>query len=694
MTRRVLAGLFLTAALLAFAPPASANIETLKAACTPQDAADGSVSNGARLPFAFCDDGLPPSGGTTPNEGAAKAIPVPERYAGFAGLPPKALPEPGSGADASGDVALDADVSVPDPSLNPRPPGGYPLMVMMHTCCGDDKRGFEASTVDDPGERWHYSNAWFATRGYVVLNYTSRGFVNSSNLGSTGQTQLDSRRYEVNDFQALACRLAADPFFGVDPRKVVITGGSYGGGLSWLALTDPLWSCGTTGRPKLQLRLAAAAPRYAWTDLLYSLVPNGTHLRDALPPTDPAQASTRNPFGFPRESIVSALYATGKFGSPPSGSHVTFHPSIDQAVACLESTDPYEQNPLCTGLFTTLIDEFLADRSAYYQNGFFSGLRDSTISPVPVFSAGSMSSPLFSQVEHRRLVERLRSVIPRYPVEEYYGDIGDFTQNKPKEWGDLCGSDHHVCTVADYPTGDLNADPPNLVRRGVTTRLDRFIDYFVKPPGVARPPKPAFDVTAALQTCPANASTGFPADEPGERFAAPSFGGLAPGRLALQAVGSQATVNAVAPNPHAVSADPIGNFAANGAHCPVDNSPAGAGVAVYDFPALTRDVTMIGRPRVIVPHSGTGAGIQLHARLYELLPDGGQVLVDRGGARVTEADATTTFDLNGNGWRFHAGRQLRIELTQDDAPYVKRSTQPSTLELTGVTLELPIRGAG
>jgi dienelactone hydrolase len=688
---RACIGCALALVLIGPAAPARADLGSLEATCVQRDAADGDASNGLELPFLFCDDGVPPSGGTTPNPGAVKALAVPQRYAGFAGLPPKASPDPGSGADSNGDVALDADLSLPDPSRHPRPAHGYPLMVMMHTCCGSDKTNFEADTVDAPGETWHYSNAWFAARGYVVLNYTARGFVNSSNQGSTGESQLDSRRYEVNDYQHVACQLAADPALGIDPRKVVTTGSSYGAGLSWLALTDPAWTCGAAGNPKIQMRLAASAPKYGWTDLLYSFVPNGTHLRDQLPPTDPAHASTRDPFGFPRQSIVTALYVTGKFGSPPSGSHLTFPASIDEAMACLGSTDPFEQNPLCASMFRTVVDEFLSDRSAYYQNDFFAGLRSGTVPRVPLFGAGSMTSPLFSQVEHRRMVERLKSVVPAYPVQEYYGDVGDFTQNKAKEWGDLCGGDHHLCALADYPGGDLNADPSTLERPGVTTKLNRFVDYYTRPPGNRDAPQPSFDVTAALQVCPANASAELPADEPGERIRAARFGQLAPNSLRLDGAGAQTTTNAAEPNPHADSADPLTNFIANGGRCPVDSSPAGPGVAVYDFPELAQAVTMIGRPRVTVPHTGVGTGVQLNARLYELMPSGEQVLVDRGGARVTQPNATTSFDLNGNAWRFRAGDRLRIELAQDDAPYVKRSTQASSLTLGGVTLRIPVR---
>jgi hypothetical protein len=687
--RACLAGALVLA--LASPSPASADLASLKGTCKQQDAADGDVSNGTRLPFVFCDDGVPPTGGMVPNTGAAKAIAVPERYAGFAGLPPKAPADPGSGADANGDIALDADVSVPDPSLNPMPADGYPLVVLMHTCCSGDKHNFEAPTIDGSGELWHYNNAWFAARGYVVLTYTSRGFVDGSGHGSTGEMQLDSRRYEVNDFQDLACQLAGDPFFHIDTHKILISGGSYGAGLAWMAMTDPTWSCGTVGRPSVRMRLAAAAPRYGWSDLLYSLVPNGTHLRDRLPPTDPALASTRNPFGFPRKSVVSALFATGTAGTPPSGSHTTFPPAIASAAACLESTDPYETNPLCAQFFGTVIDQVLSDSSPYYQNDFFNGLARGTVKPVPIFSAGSSNSPLFSQVEHREIVERLRSVIPRYPVQEYYGDVGDFTQDKAKEWGDICGTDHHVCALADYTSGDLNANPPTLQRLGVTTRLNRFLDRFAGPPGDPSAPTPAFDVTASLQVCPANASAEFPADEPGQRFTAPSFAQLAPNVLPLAATGDQTTTSTASPNPHAATSDPIANVI-NGSHCPVETTAAGPGVATYDFTPFAAPVTMIGRTRVTVPYSASGssAGLELNARLYEVLADGRAVLVDRGGVRIAQPSGTTVFDLNGNAWRFAQGDRLRIELAQDDDPYVARSNQPSTLTLGGVRLELPV----
>src|SRR6266567_4474012 len=101
---------------------------------------------------------------------------------GYAGLPAKASDAASMpGADPHGNVALDVDISRP---TTPAPPGGYPLIVFMHGCCQGTKFDWERSNFDSSGEAWHYNNAWFASRGYVVVNYTARGF----RIGSRGST--------------------------------------------------------------------------------------------------------------------------------------------------------------------------------------------------------------------------------------------------------------------------------------------------------------------------------------------------------------------------------------------------------------------------------------------------------------------------------------------------------------------------
>ena len=93
---------------------------------------------------------------------------VPERYAGYRGLPRRVDPDPDAGADSKGFIALDANVALPDPRRHPRPTGGYPLIVLLHDCCAGSKSEWRG-TIDASGERWHYNDAWFAARGYAVL---------------------------------------------------------------------------------------------------------------------------------------------------------------------------------------------------------------------------------------------------------------------------------------------------------------------------------------------------------------------------------------------------------------------------------------------------------------------------------------------------------------------------------------------
>jgi hypothetical protein len=663
-----------------------------------------------------CDDGVPSAGGTTANASGAQAVTVPAKYDGYIGLPQRAADAATvPGADAGGDVALDVDVTLP---TVPPPTNGYPLLVFMHGCCSGSKTSWEDTSFDGAGEHWHYNNAWFAARGYVVLTYTARGFVDGNGNGSTGQTQLDSRAYEINDYQSLACQLygAASQFSAVtgqdiriNPHRVVTTGGSYGGGFSWMALTDPRWRCtNDTGAGGTNMSLVATAPKYGWTDLVYSLVPTGTHLQepghlpakngcDSGPLTlngDPCPSPV-TPVGIPKQSIVAALYASGKTGVPPGSAHTTFSAEVDNAQACLQGPYPPVAGALCDDTINNTLPRFLRERSPYYQTRFFNKIGSTASWRVPVFNAATFTDPLFPASEDRTMLNRLRRTVPGYPIQVYHGDYQHFTQNKAKVWGDECGADHHVCAVADYPGGDFNADPTDLFRTGVTTRLNRFIDHYARPPGDPGARQPAFNVTAELQICPQNAN-GQPTDEPGRQFTAPTFEQLAPNTLNLSIPGTQTTTSDATPNPHATNADPIGNFAANGGKCPVETQPAGPGVAVYDSDLLNSPETMIGATEVtahFTPSLGA-TGVELNARMYDVFPDNTAVMVDRGPRRVSDdelASGQVSFELHGNGWRFEDGHTIRLELAQDDGPFLSVSNSLSSLTVTGVDLAIPVR---
>ncbi|MDX6642594.1 MAG: type transport system ATP-binding protein, partial [Solirubrobacteraceae bacterium] len=477
------------AVLLIGAAPARADVGSTDLTALLAQCSGAMNPNGANgqpvssLSYRFCDDGTPSVGGTTPNTTGANAIRVPAAYrypdpvpAGVAdrtvdGLPPK---DPNGAARVQGTdpvtqtIALDVDITLP---TLPAPPGGYPLVVLMHGCCSGSRTSWESGTkstpgsIDAGGERWHYNNVWFASRGYVVLNYTSRGFVDGNNHGSTGESQLDSLQYEINDYQYLVGLMVDNPALNINPQKVVPTGGSYGAGFTWLAFTDPIWQS-PGGK---SAKLAAAAPTYGWTDLVYSLIPTGRHFFDfGSPPSLDGSDSGFGPgavVGIPIRSIIAALFLSGQTGVPststPLPPHATFPSSVQQAFNCTQTIYPPEQNPLCGALLGTVMPDFFKYRSAYYRNDFFARLAADPAYRTPVYSAGTHTDPLFPPIEHHRMAQRLRAAVPGYPIEEYFGDYNHFVQNKAKEWGDICtgGGSRHVCSATDYPGGDFNAHP-------------------------------------------------------------------------------------------------------------------------------------------------------------------------------------------------------------------------------------------
>ncbi|TMC87296.1 MAG: hypothetical protein E6J12_13255 [Chloroflexi bacterium] len=60
-----------------------------------------------------------------------------------------------------------------------------------------------------------------------------------------------------------------------------------------------------------------------------------------------------------------------------------------------------------------------------------------------------------------------------------------------------------------------------------------------------------------------------------------------------------------------------------------------------------------------------------------------------GSAGATSA----TYSLIGGAWTFGSGHKLRIEVTQNDAPYMRHDNYASAISYSSMSLTLPIRGA-
>ena len=209
-------------------------------------------------------------------------------------------------------VPIDVNVAFP-PEPASGPDGNYPLMMMFHGY-GGEKLGLAAM------QRW-------LDRGYATFSMTDRGFHESCGSAASqaaaagacanGYVRLIDNRYEVRDAQEFAGQLADEGL--IDPQQIGAIGGSYGGGMSMAlgALRNrkvmPDYSLvpwtSPDGKP---MQIAAAAPNIPWTDLAYSLQPNGSTL-DYV-----ADAPYRGRIGVEKQSLVGGLYFSGLGGARAS----------------------------------------------------------------------------------------------------------------------------------------------------------------------------------------------------------------------------------------------------------------------------------------------------------------------------------------------------------------------------------------
>ena len=179
-----------------------------------------------------------------------------------------------------GATKIDLNVVLP-PQPSGSEDGPYPLIGLFHGW-GGSKIGLADARV----RQW-------AEAGYAVFSMSDRGWGNSCGGSDPdrlnplacgqGYNHLMDDRYEVRDAQYLISVLADE---GVaQPQKIGATGVSYGGGMSMAlaALRDRMMLPDGSLVPwkspgGKEMELAAAAPQWPWTDLAYSLMPNGRTL--------------------------------------------------------------------------------------------------------------------------------------------------------------------------------------------------------------------------------------------------------------------------------------------------------------------------------------------------------------------------------------------------------------------------------
>ena len=552
---------------------------------------------------------------------------------------------------------LDVDLTLPE--------GGgerHPLIVLLHGF-GNDKREWES--LDDRGDgadKLRWNSHWFARHGFYVLTYTARGFrtgepdegkpptpSGSSESLPSGTIQIKSREVEIRDTQYLASK-AADAFADLDRDRVAVSGGSYGGGESWLQAADPVWEEFTSP----PLRLQVAVPKYPWTDLGFALAPNG---RGTL--------AGGRPIGTAKASYITGLFATGNAnGTFEQGTRTT--PTSEGPInvpawntRIVGAGDPYPSADPVVAQARRGLTEY---RSAFYQDW-------EDVPRTAVFSISGWTDDLFEAIESFRMFDRLKAIDPRWPVEVAVADVGHSrAQNRPAQWqrlnaqawqfllSNLSGAHDQQTTVSSQPTLCGTADDDSAQHVTATS-----------PAGLA-----AGELRVAYTRGAALDQTSGADDPDGPATDAIAGGLVAPGRPS-----DGCTQSARSPGQQTT------------------------GYTALSAP-LPKPRTYVGTGAVTAPYALAGPGATLHARVWDVAPDGSALLMTRGTYRFDtlaagDPDApagTVRVPLYGNHWPLEAGHRVRLDLQEVDAPTFRPTNLPNRLTLQPPALTLPTREAG
>jgi Acetyl xylan esterase (AXE1) len=550
---------------------------------------------------------------------------------------------------------IDINVGFP-PAPASGPDGNFPIVGMFH--------GWGGSKVSVT------SGGWIAD-GYAVFSMSDRGWGNSCGgtdpkrtqpVCANGYNHLMDTRFEVRDaqevFEALADRAATGGGGGeglIDPQRIGVTGGSYGGGISMAlaALKDrkmieagdgtliPWVSDGGKA-----MRIAAAQPDIPWTDLAYSLQPNG-HTLDYVVDS-PYMARGR--IGVMKQSFVAGLYATGQATSNYAPPGTDPDADLTQWYASINAGEPYDQNPLSEDI----VDEITTHHSSYYI--------DDSVAPAPLLISNGFTDDLFPADEAIRFYNRTRATHPGTPVSLIFSDHG-------------------------HQRGQ-NKVPDTTFR---SRQLHAWFDYYVKGGG----PAPFQGVQTLTQTCggPSGGATGA-FDDPNTDlpFQAATWAQLAPGEVRL----SGPTVQIVAPEITDQAGQAFDPIAGGGDPCATAPGDDQAGAASYRLaPAPAGGFTVMGSATIVADLNSPSPTSQLAARLEDVnTSTGDETLIARGIYRPEINSGTQStrqvFQLHPNGWKVEAGHVVKLELLPADQPYGRNSNGQAAVTVSNLELRLPV----
>jgi X-Pro dipeptidyl-peptidase-like protein len=561
--------------------------------------------------------------------------------------------EPAARVPSFDEVPLDVDVTLPETGDGP-----FPTIVMMHAA-GGSKKSWETTSPlgeapETPGrgaQRYHYNNNFYARRGYAVVTYTVRG-IDGSCGGAAGEKvqegaciwgygHLDDQRFEARDAQWLLGLLADEGI--AKPRKIGVTGGSFGASaaleLAFLRnrIRRPDGSLAPWRSPAGEkMEIAAAWPRWGWSDFMDVLAPNGrfSDQQKAAPKWQSLQ-----PVGIFRQSFSLGVGdPTGYYcGATPQSTPCPY-PDADVPAILGYISAGRPVSPTAQSVF----EMFYRYHGAY-------GLRFTPHPqmPSPLLIENGFTDGIVAATQGLRVYKYLRSVDPKFPVFLQLGDLGHpRAANKPRV--------HHYFN-------------------------DQAAHFFAKYlQGKKRGPRPG-EATVFTQTCPLAEPDGGP-------FTARSWAGLQKGAFRIGSKEPQEFNGEGGDEGVAATYDPIFGTKEGCATLPFTPEP---NTAVYSR-TVEKGFTMIGLPRVEATIASSGENGQIDARVWDISPEGKQLLVTRGVYALENGQSgKIDFELFGNAYHFAAGHTIEVQLLGRDYPYFSESPTPFGVAVREARISLP-----
>lgn len=543
---------------------------------------------------------------------------------------------------------IDVDLSIPSNRSAP-----LPLMVMLHGF-GGNKTSWEQQTLDLP-----WSNAWFVSKGYAVLTYTARGFWDSCGLnpvtgysfrtdpacaGKASWMHFTDRRWEIHDFQFLTGKMVDAGIAMAD--KIAVTGDSLGGAQSWLAAVsqDRIVDRNSTdpGHPVTQpwtspigtpMHLMAAVPLYAWTDFAFAVMPNGRQSDGFF--GAPANGSSTNPPGIEKKSY-------GDLFLSPQALAVTHYAANGE--------DPTADVP---GWFTGFAagepySAAAVDGISQLANAFratYAAPVPPASSRTPIFAIAGTTDPLIVGQQVLQIINKFKAADPNYPIWAFFGDLGH----------------------------DYAGNPPAVLFQALD-EANAWLDALKSERAPANP-----KVTVTTTPCTAGQTVAT--------FTASDFHLIPNSALTFVGSGPALITNASEIPPEGAATDPLTNKG-----CRVMPAQTDPNLASWTFvPAIA--TTAVGSPVVTVTVNSSATHAEIAARLWDVDPVSGmQALITRGVYHLTSpGTSTVSFELFTTAWQLQAGHHIKLELTEDDMPFLRYDNLGGSLAIESVALVVPVR---